>query len=29
LYLEGTTLSINYTKKQIRKMVDVGGEIIM
>ena len=29
LYLEDKTLSINYTKKQIRKMVDVGGEIIM
>jgi hypothetical protein len=29
LYLEDTTLSINYTKKQIRKMVDVGGNIIL
>ena len=29
LYLEDTTLSINYTKKQIRKMVDVSGKIYL
>jgi len=29
LDLEDTTLSINYTKKQIRKMVDVSGKIYL
>jgi hypothetical protein len=29
LYLRKTPLSINYTKEEIRQMVDVGGEIFM
>jgi hypothetical protein len=29
LYLWGTPLSIKYTEKEIRQMVDVGGEIYL
>jgi hypothetical protein len=29
LYLNDTTLSINYTEEEIRQMVDVGGDIYL